>query len=156
MPLTRAVAKTATGYSVCRADNSNAKVTHDLKKLSSIPRYYRALPTEVLGTLDKYWDSYFIGDRYGFTMFLGTSGRVHAGYLLQHYKGLPHLLDMVLYPEKLRLSPGWEPLPWSVVSSKFRPVLEPLGWQNFFSEDTPFFGMFYYPKLAPAYGHIAH
>lgn len=156
MPLTRAVAKTATGYSVCRADNSNAKVTHDLKKLSSVPKYYRALPTEVLDTLDGYWDSYFIGDRYGFTMFLGTSGRVHAGYILQHYKGLPHLLDMVLCPEKLRLSPGWEPLPWSVVSSKFRSVLEPLGWQNFFSEDTPFFGMFYYPRLAPVYGHISH
>ena len=54
MPLTRAVAKTATGYSVCRADNSNAKVTHDLKKLSSVPRYYRALPIEVLDTLDGY------------------------------------------------------------------------------------------------------
>lgn len=89
-------------------------------------------------------------------MFLGTSGRVHAGYLLHHYKGLPHLLDMVLYPEKLRLSPDGKLVPWLKVSSKFRPVLEPLGWQNFFSEDTPFFGMFYYPKLAPAYGHVTH
>lgn len=119
-------------------------------------RYYRALPTGALDTLDKYWDSYFIGDRYGFTMFLGTSGRVHAGYLLQHYKGLPHLLDMVLYPEKLRLSADGKLIPWLKVSSKFRPVLEPLGWQNFFSEDAPFFGMFYYPRLAPVYGHVTH
>ena len=156
MPLTRAIAKTATGYSVCRADNSNTKVTHDIKKLSSMPLYYRALPTGVLDILDMYWDSYFIGDRYGFTMFLGSTGEVRVGYLLQHYKGLPYLLDMLLYPEKLRMSPDWESLPWSVVSSKFRPVLEPLGWQNFFSEDTPLFGMFYYPQLALVYGHISH
>ena len=154
MTLTRAVAKTATGYSVCRADNSNAKVTRDIKKLSSVPRYYRALPTKALNTLDMYWDSYFIGDRYGFTMFLGASGEVRVGYLLQHYKGLSYLLNMVLYTEKLRMSPDWEPLPWSVASSKFRPVLEPLGWQNFFSEDTPLFGMSYYPQLAIVYGHV--
>lgn len=86
----------------------------------------------------------------------GLLAGVHAGHLLQHYKGLPHLLDMVLYPEKLRMSPDWEPLPWLKVSSKFRPVLEPLGWQNFFSEDTPFFGMCYYPQLAIVYGHVSH
>ena len=103
-----------------------------------------------------YWDSYFIGDRYGFTMFLGSSGEVRVGYLLQHYKGLSYLLDMVLYPEKLRMSTDGELTPWLKVSSKFRPVLEPLGWQNFFSEDTPFFSMFYYPRLAPAYGHVSH
>ena len=156
MPLTRAIAKTATGYSVCRADNSNTKVTRDIKKLSSVPRYYRALPTEALDTLDKYWDSYFIGDRHGPTLFLGSTGEAHVGYLLHHYKGLPYLLDMLLHPEKLRMSPDWEPLPWSKVSSKFRPVLEPLGWQNFFSEDTPLFGMSYYPQLAIVYGHISH
>ena len=121
-----------------------------------MPRYYRALPTKTLGTLDRYWDSYFIGDRYGFTMFLGTSGGVHAGYILQHYKGLPHLLDMVLCPEKLRVTTDGKLVPWLKVSSKFRPVLEPLGWQNFFSEDTPLFGMSYYPQLAIVYGHVTH
>lgn len=156
MPLTRAIAKTASGYSVCRADNSNTKVTRDINKLSSMPLYYRALPTGVLDTLDMYWDSYFIGDRYGFTMFLGASDEVRVGYLLQHYKGLSCLLDMVLYPEKLRMSTEGELIPWLNVSSKFRPVLEPLGWQNFFSEDTSFFSMFYYPRLAPVYGHVSH
>lgn len=156
MTLTRAIAKTATGYSVCRADNSNTKVPRDINKLSSMPLYYRALPTGVLDTLDMYWDSYFIGDRYGFTMFLGSSGEARVGYLLQHYKGLSYLLDMVLYPEKLRMSTDGVLIPWLKVSSKFRPVLEPLGWQNFFSEDTLFFSMFYHPRLAPVYGHVSH
>lgn len=156
MPLTRAIAKTATGYSVCRADNSNTKVTRDIKKLSSLYRYYRALPAGALDILDMYWDSYFIGDRFGFTMFLGSSSEGSVEYLLQPYKGLSHLPDMVFSPEKLRVRTNEELIPWLKVSSKFRPVLEPLGWQNFFSEDTPFFGMFYYLQLAPVYGHVSH
>ena len=135
-----AIAATDSGYSVCHASPSFGTSVLDVRTPADALTCYPSLNPETLFSLDKAYNTHLIVENQRAMLFIGQ--RSHMAVSLRLSKsgvGLSTLASLVANPDVLVRDFDHKNRPsWGVIRAEFQPVLDALGYLDFFDKEELF------------------
>lgn len=135
-----AIASTDSGYSVCHVSPSFGTSVIDVRTPAAALTSYPALNPETLFSLDKAYNTHLIAENQRAMLFIGQGN--HMAVSLRLSKSgvdLSTLASLAANPDVLVRDFDHKNRPtWGIIRAEFQPVLDALGYSDFFDTDTAF------------------
>lgn len=135
-----AIASTDSGYSVCHVSPDFGTSVIDVRTPTAALTRYPSLNPETLFSLDKAYNTHLIVENQRAMLFIGQADKLTVGLRLSKSGvDLSTLASLVVNPDVLVRDFDHKNRPsWGVIRAEFQPVLDALGYSDFFDKEAAF------------------
>ena len=135
-----AIASTDSGYSVCRVSPSFGTSVIDVRTPTAALTRYPSLNPNTLYSLDKAYNTHLIVENQRAMLFIGRGNHMTVSLRLSKSGvDLTTLASLAVNPDVLVRDFDHKNLPsWGIIRTEFQPVLDALGYSDFFDKDAAF------------------